>query len=196
MFASAREALPIIGHDLKSIIAVAGERISLGFEASDAVFADYIEAYFFPEQRRVIKPGPLRDVSFQQNLLQITHQQPRRMLADLTDVYGVLVLEDGNGNRAAYDFENPATDANLTTISPLALVANSGSSGFGSGSNSGGSILMYMAAMLLGGIVLNIMPCVFPVLSMKALSFAKNAGESVHRQRMDLSLIHISGPRD
>ena len=185
MFASAREALPIIGHDLKSIIAVAGERISLGFEASDAVFADYTEAYFFPEQRRIIKPGPLRDVSFQQNLLQITHHQPRRMLADLTDVYGVLVLEDGNGNRTAYDFENPATDANLTTILPLAVVANSGISGFGSGSNSGGSILMYMVAMLLGGIVLNIMPCVFPVLSIKALSFAKNAGESAHRQRMD-----------
>jgi len=184
IFASARETLPITDHDLKSIIAVAGERVSLGFEASDAAFADYTEAYFFPEQRRIIKPGPLRDVSIQRNLLQITHQQPRRMLADLTDVYGVLVLEDGNGNRIAYDFENPATDASVATITPLASV-NSEDSGSSSGSNSVGTILMYMAAMILGGLVLNVMPCVFPVLSMKALSFAKNAGESVHRQRMD-----------
>ena len=42
-----------------------------------------------------------------------------------------------------------------------------------------------MLFALLGGFILNLMPCVFPVLSMKALSFAKNAGESVHKQRMD-----------
>ena len=42
-----------------------------------------------------------------------------------------------------------------------------------------------MLAMLLGGLILNLMPCVFPVLSMKALSFVKNAGESAHKQRMD-----------
>ena len=54
---------------------MAGERVSLGFESSDALFDRYSDAYFFPDQRRIIKPGPLRDVSMQANLLQITHQQ-------------------------------------------------------------------------------------------------------------------------
>jgi len=57
-------------------------------------------------------------------------------------------------------------------------------SGAASGSG-GGSLLLYMLFALMGGFILNLMPCVFPVLSMKALSFAKNAGESVHKQRMD-----------
>ena len=179
LFASTREQLPIVDHDIKSIIAVAGERVSLGFEATDAVFTDYSEAFFFPEQRRIIKPGPLRDVSIQGNLIQITHQQPRRMLEDLTEVYGVLVLENELGDRVAYDFQNPTADANQTTLVPFAASdKTSGNSG------TGGGLLLYMLFAVMGGLILNLMPCVFPVLSMKALSFAKNAGESVHKQRM------------
>lgn len=178
LFASAREQFPVVEHDIKSIIAVAGERVSLGFESANVNFADYNEAFFFPEQRRIIKPGPLRDVSIQENLIQITHQQPRRMLEDLTAVYGVLVLENEQGERASFEFLNPAADANLTTLIPLAAVNNSNS-------GAGAGLLLYMLFALMGGFILNLMPCVFPVLSMKALSFAKNAGESVHKQRMD-----------
>lgn len=179
LFSSTREQLPIVDHDIKSIIAVAGERVSLGFEAPDAVFSDHSDAFFFPEQRRIIKPGPLRDVSIQGNLIQITHQQPRRMLEDLTEVYGVLVLENEQGDRVAYDFQSPTADANQTTLVPFAASENtSGNIG------TGGGLLLYMLFAVMGGLILNLMPCVFPVLSMKALSFAKNAGESVQKQRM------------
>ena len=180
LFANARENLPITDHNIKSIIAVAGERISLGFDSPEPLFSNYSDAWFFPEQRRVIKPGPLRDVSIEQSLLQITHQQPRRMLEDLTNVYGVLVLENDLGERVAYDFINPATDANLTTITPMASISNN--SDF---EGSGGDLLLYMFFALLGGMILNLMPCVFPVLSIKALSFTKNIGESQSKQRMD-----------
>ena len=179
LFAEAREQLPIVDHSIKSLIAVAGERVSLGFESPDPIFANYSEAWFFPDQRRVIKPGPLRDVSIQPNLLQITHQQPRRMLEDLSAVYGVLVLQDVAGNRTAYDFVNPAADANSTTIMPAAALTNNASGG------GGGSIFVYMGFAFLGGMILNLMPCVFPVLSIKALSFTKNIGESQRKQRMD-----------
>ena len=181
LFATARDNLPISDHEIQSIIAAAGERVSLGFDSPEPLFADYSEAWFFPDQRRVIKPGPLRDVSIQQNLLQITHQQPRRMLTDLSEVFGVLVLENDNGERVAYDFENPAADANLTTITPLAAINGGG----GGNSDDGSGLLLYMLFALLGGIILNLMPCVFPVLSIKALSFTKNIGESQHTQRMD-----------
>ncbi|MEX0963486.1 MAG: protein-disulfide reductase DsbD domain-containing protein [Pseudohongiellaceae bacterium] len=180
IFATARDQLPTVDHTIKSIIAVAGERVSLGFDSPDANFSDYSDAFFFPEQRRIIKPGPLRDVSIQNSLIQITHQQPRRMLEDLTEVYGVLVLENEQGDRIAYDFQDPAADANQTTITPFVAANNSSSDG-----GVGGGLLLYMVFALMGGFILNLMPCVFPVLSMKALSFAKNAGASVHKQRMD-----------
>jgi len=190
LFDEAREAIPSTDHGIRSMIAVAGERVSLGFEASDPIFDDYSEAYFFPDQRRIIKPGPLRDVSLQGNLLQITHQQPRRMLQDLSEVYGVLVLENDAGARTAFDFVNPAADANSMTIAPLAAASNGGTAdGNGEG---GAGLLVFMGFAFLGGMILNLMPCVFPVLSIKALSFANSAGESKEKQRMD-GLVYTLG---
>ncbi|MCY4357051.1 MAG: protein-disulfide reductase DsbD family protein [Gammaproteobacteria bacterium] len=186
LFADNREKLPTRDHNITSLIAVAGDRVSLGFEAPDPFFANYTEAWFFPDQRRIIKPGPLRDVSIQSGLLQITHQQPRRMLDDLTAVQGVLVLENPQGERAAFDFSNPAADANATTIMPAAALAN------GDNAGGGGSLLLFMGLAFLGGMILNLMPCVFPVLSIKALSFTKNAGESLARQRMD-GIVYTAG---
>jgi len=186
LFAEARDRLPIRDHDLESIIAVAGERVSLGFESPGAEFLGYADAWFFPEQRRVIKPGPLRDVSIQPGLVQITHQQPRRMSDDLSQVVGVLVLETVAGERTAYEFEDPAADAFSTTIAPLA--ANDSNSAGGSGPG----ILVAMLFAAIGGLILNLMPCVFPVLSMKALSFAKNAGASRQKQRLD-GLVYTAG---
>ena len=46
-------------------------------------------------------------MSMQATLLQITHQQPRRMPQDLSEVFGVLVLENETGERVAFDFVNP-----------------------------------------------------------------------------------------
>ena len=40
-----------------------------------------------------------------------------------------------------------------------------------------GTILLALAGALLGGILLNVMPCVFPILSLKALSLARAGGE-------------------
>lgn len=188
IFANARSQLPETDHSINSIIAIAGERVSLGFESADGVFANYSEAYFFPEQRRVIKPGPLRDVSIQPNLLQITHQQPRRMMEN-PELFGVLVLEDEQGNRASFEFKDPAADANSTTIMPLAAAGSNSADNGGAGTT---GLLGYMLFAMLGGLILNLMPCVFPVLSLKAMSFANSAGESRSHIRMD-GLVYTAG---
>jgi len=181
-FEATRDKLPTRDHDINSLIAVAGERVSVGFESSAGVFGDVADAWFFPEQRRVIKPGPLRDVSIQPNLLQITHQQPRRMLED-PQVYGVLVLENADGSRDAFEFVDPASDAKTSTIIPPAALANNGAANGGAGGSEG--LLLFMLGALAGGLILNLMPCVFPVLSIKALSLAKNASAARNVQRRD-----------
>lgn len=190
LFASARAQLPETDHDIQSLIAVAGERVSLGFESRQVMFSDYVDAWFFPQQRRIISPGPLRDVSLQPGLLQITHEQPRRML-DNPEAFGVLVLADADGNRRAFEFQNPASNASTTTIAPLAAASagNSGDSGTGAGE---GSVFLFMGFALLGGLILNLMPCVFPVLSIKALSLAKNSGAALSVQRTH-GLVYTAG---
>ncbi len=177
LFAAARDKLPQRDHDIQQSVVAAGERVSLGFNSSQGLFAGAVDAFFFPEQRRVIKPGPLRDVTLSDNLLQITHAQPRRMLEDLSEVHGVLVLEDAQGARTAYDFGSPAVEVNEFSLLAPARAE--------SGGGGEGGLLLYILFAFLGGLILNLMPCVFPVLSMKALSFAKNAGASVRKQRLD-----------
>src|SRR4029434_2737365 len=47
------------------------------------------------------------------------------------------------------------------------------------------SLLEALLFALLGGLILNLMPCVFPVLAMKAASFARLAGHSRAELRRD-----------
>lgn len=176
-FETARAQLPLLDHDIEQSVVAAGERISLGFKSASGLFEGAVDAFFFPEKRRVLKPGPLRDVTLDASLLQITHGQPRRMLEDLSEVYGVLVLEEADGTRRAYDFSSPALE--VDEFSLLSAAAAPGAE------SSGGGLALYVVFAFLGGLILNLMPCVFPVLSMKALSLAKNAGASLHKQRMD-----------
>ena len=57
------------------------------------------------------------------------------------------------------------------------------------------SLITYLLFALIGGFILNLMPCVFPVLSLKALAIAKHAESHPKEVRMEgalyLSLIHI-----
>ncbi|MEX2132274.1 MAG: protein-disulfide reductase DsbD domain-containing protein, partial [Pseudohongiellaceae bacterium] len=189
--AKTRADIPSREHDLEFIIIAAGERVSLGFQAPSPEFSDVVDAWFFPDRRQVIANGPIRDVTIQPNLIQITHSQPRRLLDDLSEVYGMLVVQTRQGDRRAYEFVDPAADANESTITPMAAV--SGENADGSGSGAGFLVVLgFMAAALLGGVILNLMPCVFPVLSLKALTFAANAGESRQKQRMD-GLVYTAG---
>ena len=59
----------------------------------------------------------------------------------------------------------------------LGPVASAGDGGFAGGQGIAGLALAAGAAFL-GGIVLNLMPCVFPILSMKALGLASHASET------------------
>ena len=53
------------------------------------------------------------------------------------------------------------------------------------------AIAVAVAGAILGGLLLNVMPCVFPILSLKAISLAR-AGESEHMARME-ALAYAAG---
>lgn len=75
---------------------------------------------------------------------------------------GVLLLTDGGGRRIAYEI----------TAAPVAPFAAA-------------TLPLWQAALFafLGGLILNLMPCVFPVLAMKAMALARLAGEAQGRVR-------------
>ncbi|MBI9108233.1 MAG: thioredoxin family protein [Spirochaetales bacterium] len=55
-----------------------------------------------------------------------------------------------------------------------------------------GNLLIFLLMAFLGGLLLNVMPCVLPVLSIKALSLVKQGGEN-RRQILSSSMLYTAG---
>jgi thiol:disulfide interchange protein DsbD len=95
--------------------------------------------------------------------------------AATTAASGLLVVE-ANGATQAYRVDASAGGSRATAMSP-ALAGIDGDDG---APNLG--LPLALALALLGGLVLNLMPCVFPVLAIKALGLAQQTGRPLsHR---------------
>ncbi|MCK6395479.1 protein-disulfide reductase DsbD [Zoogloea sp.] len=96
-----------------------------------------------------------------------------------TPLQGVLALQAADGSVKAYTVSAPikAAGASIHVDSPTAGT---------SAPDAAGDIQLGAALVLalLGGLILNLMPCVFPVLSIKALSLLRHAGQAPGHARL------------
>lgn len=121
------------------------------------------DAYFFPLTDGAIAYAAQQEVTRDGDSLiletQAGGQQP-------SSVEGVLRLGDGAG---------------------LSLTARPGAVPASGGASSAFTIFAALAGAVLGGLLLNVMPCVFPILSLKALSLARASGEEAGARREALA---------
>ena len=91
---------------------------------------------------------------------------------------GVLVLMNGDNVVEAVDIVLPITDA-ASDSSYISMADGNGANNTIAPADEGvGSVLIfYLATAFVGGLILNLMPCVLPVVSFKILSFVKLAGK-------------------
>jgi thiol:disulfide interchange protein/DsbC/DsbD-like thiol-disulfide interchange protein len=151
------------------------------YEVSDSKISLFLKA---PDFAAVFKSGTVQEAAFfphNQGLIQ--HAEEQTFVAskdgirlsvgrgydagDLEEVTGLLV------------FTQDLADGSLTNS--FSFVGRKGVVG-----NVGGGSLSFLQAILfafLGGIILNIMPCVFPVLFLKALAFVGKAGKEAKEVR-------------
>lgn len=180
-FADTRANMPLEGQEIQSLYAVGGERISLSFQSDEAIFDEATNVWFFPESKRILKPAPLRDVTLAPGMAQITHEQARRFRVENEQINGVLAVEDRSGHTQGYLVTAvPASAANLSSVTALAANGAVGTNG----ATGGPGLLSVIFFALAGGLILNLMPCVFPVLSMKVLSFAAKSQSAHSEQRL------------
>lgn len=135
----------------------AGEgRASLTLTGAALGPATVQEAFFFPAAPGIVdntapQPLTIRDGTLTLGLKLAQGAAPAAL-------EGTLVLRDGGGQRAAFDVTAAiAGPAEATAGLPFAQA---------------------LAFAFLGGLILNLMPCVFPVLAMKALALARLSGEA------------------
>lgn len=129
------------------------------------------QAWFMPQEGGVIAQNVPQTLSVQAGQLAL-QLKPDSYAAHpplwQKPMAGVVVLVDGAGNRSALQ-------VGVVPVSGSAQVEQPAIPGRGKTERAiWGSLL----SAFLGGIILNLMPCVFPVLAMKILSFAHMGGAS------------------
>ncbi len=146
--------------------AVAGNRLRLAIPLSASTALP--DPYVYVATADTIRPGEPESLSRSGDLLIVEATAGIRAAQQQT-VEGVLQLGPGNGLAfTARPGEVPRAGT------PVAM---RGDAGAGVGGAEAVGFLAALLGALIGGLILNIMPCVFPILSLKALNLAR-AGET------------------
>jgi thiol:disulfide interchange protein DsbD len=138
--------------------------------------------HFFPFSQSLIDHAAPQSVKRQGAALSVQTRLSSSFTAENYAPDGVLTLETKQGEawvKQAFQFGAPPVEGSVTTpVDPPGDPASA------SGDGGGGESLTIWTALafgFLGGLILNVMPCVFPVLSLKALSFAQAAPNAARR---------------
>jgi DsbC/DsbD-like thiol-disulfide interchange protein/cytochrome c biogenesis protein CcdA len=145
--------------------AVEGNRLRIAIPL--AAGTSLADPYLYPATPDAMKPGDPQLISRNGDMLIVEGGAGLRA-AQLQAIDGVLQLGPGNG--LAFTARPGPVPAAGTPV------ATGGGAPAGSPIEGPGFLLAMLGA-LLGGLILNIMPCVFPILSLKALNLAR-AGET------------------
>lgn len=129
---------------------------------------------FFPETHD-INHSAAQPVQFGAEGLQVRLTPARDQLPET--LAGVISIDPDAGERLAFDFtaqSGPVLDGTAGTAGAGALSSDSETGGTG--------LVLLLGVALLGGLILNLMPCVLPVLSVKAIGMVQAAaqGEKAH----------------
>jgi thiol:disulfide interchange protein len=121
-------------------------------------FANVDSVEFFPEEWGIIDNNAATTATVSDRSLTLTHKRGDRALSETPVSKALVVYTDMQGMRKAV-----RVSALIEGAAPAAT------------SEKMDGITFWQAAIfaLLGGLILNLMPCVFPVLSLKALSLVK-----------------------
>ncbi len=131
---------------------------------------------FFPYDWGAINHIAMPTASIEDGQVTIIHERGDQPLEKIKTLKGLLVIKGNKGENKGFEIE---AMAEKKTISPPVTVNQNNTSPAQSAEVSKNvqpaktTLLSALYLALFGGIILNLMPCVFPVLSMKALSLVK-----------------------
>lgn len=172
----ARNMLPVEPAGWKYEAALRGKSLVVQLTAPEGQ-APPAKATFFPERENLIEPAAPEKLTRQGRTLQVEMKLADPPPSGVTEVKGVAVSESGwpgSNGRKAIEVAAPVR-ASLAAIGSMAP-----------SSSGGGSATMIVALLsaLIGGALLNLMPCVFPVLGIKVMGFVQHAHGEARAVRM------------
>lgn len=181
-FEKARAQVPRAAPDWDVRYSIVQGDFSLSIEG--AQFPRRAEVEFFPipndlvahaaEQRVVIDPS---------NGLRLSQRLSTYFVEAPADLRGVLVIHEGDTVKAFQVDARPGDVAIVPASTHAELHPAPGRVPAARPEAAPASIPLMLLFALLGGLILNLMPCVFPVLAMKALSVLESGGASAQANR-------------
>ncbi len=171
----------------------ANSLVSLKISPSENVDLSGGKLAFHPVSHPVFNILEDPKISLEGGSIQVSNPANESLEATPEEFTGLLVHEKDGVKHGYLVSTNPQTSEsnsgaasgdNSSGATPLASAP--GSAPFG------GGLLGMLLAAFLGGIILNIMPCVFPVISLKVMGFVSQAGED-RKQVMMHSFIFALG---
>jgi thiol:disulfide interchange protein DsbD len=178
LFDKARRAVPVESPWPARFGAAKSGGLTLVVEAKGLKPDTIRDVYFFPAEWGVVANMAKQTASIGADGIRIPLAKGDAKGGPPQTLSGTLVLTEKTGDgeqRQAFDVVAKLDPTLASAAAPLAI-ANDGDQL---------SFLQALLFALVGGLILNLMPCVFPVLAMKAASFARLAGHARSEMRRD-----------
>tara|TARA_R100000900_G_scaffold1439_2_gene3213 strand:- start:157631 stop:159841 length:2211 start_codon:yes stop_codon:yes gene_type:complete len=180
-FAQTRAALPTSDVSFDASFTISDGSLNILVQATEAVFENARSIRFIPGEHRVFDYISPQEIDYQLSSLQLSQGHHPRLSEAPEEITGLLLVTENNGQQIAYEIAAAPNGLNPADFGVLA--ANAGTAN-NPAMGSDTSLLLVFGFALLGGMILNLMPCVFPVLSLKVLSISSNRNASQHEKRL------------
>lgn len=167
---------------LKAVWTRDGEALKLSVTGALLKGADFSDAYFFPYSGKAIDHAAPQAIERGSEGLTLTltpgFDFGPEASASPTRLDGVLALKGGAYEITAVEGPTPKGSVGLGSLPAAGAGATGPGSGAAAPASGVGGLPLALAFAFLGGLILNLMPCVFPILSMKAASLAAHAHDA------------------
>ncbi len=162
---------------LKAVWTIEGQTVRLAVTGAPLTGADIAQAYFFPFEPTLVNHAAPQPIERGAEGLTLTLPGGDAVLSGQVPgtIAGVLSLGGRAWEVSATSGAPPAGATGGGTLPPAAITAHA-EAGASKAATLG--LPLALAFAFLGGLILNLMPCVFPVLSMKATALAGHAHEA------------------
>lgn len=166
LFDQARKALPQLLEQGDLTVQAQKEEIVLNFKPKPGSFGEIEELLFIPEEGEVVNYAAPQNwqKSGEEITLNVKRAHPDNQIP--AHVKGVLIVSEKEGGAKR------AIQVDMDTASSPVAASNDGVSSIG----------MALGLAFLGGLILNVMPCVLPVIALKIFGFVKMA----HQRRITI----------
>ena len=175
-FSEARNNLPLEGVAWPTSLSRVEDHLLLEVSLPSGSRVKPEDVYFFAFEEAVIEPSAPQPAAVQDGILKLTLTPSSYAEGPTDEISGVLYSSSGFGAPVpgnAVEIEGVIGTAGTVELPVVGDATPQSSESV--------SLPFALGMAFLGGLILNLMPCVFPVLSIKILSFVQQAGEDRRR---------------